>query len=314
VEQPDRTVQGRALAFSPDGHSLAALRFTDPTGSSLVLINATNGEEIRTVTKWTTRISDSFVFSPVDPIISTASEITARDQTISLWNSDTAQLAGHFAVGETIGRTQVFSPDGRIFAMVVEKTKDTPSLYTKYFIKLWDWSNGQLLRTLSSEHEDVMSFSPDGKILFSAGHKNQVKFWDPASSRLLFSLNINESLVNSMAVSPDGRMLAFGGENRIYVYDLRLNKMKYKLELSSRREIKSLVFSSDGEILTSAGDIIQFWDMTSGKNVRTMSGGATSGTTQVAFSPDGRTFAVARYAEETIGLWDWPALMAPISR
>src|SRR5260370_34471067 len=68
-------------------------------------------------------------------------------------------------------------------------------------------------------------------------------------------------------------------------------------------DVTSIAFSCDGRNIVSGGaDALILWDVTSGKQVRTLAGHET-GVTSVAFSCDG-VLASAGLLEDTIRLWD----------
>ena len=71
-----------------------------------------------------------------------------------------------------------------------------------------------------------------------------------------------------------------------------------------RKDVKSVVFSPDGQTLASASydNTIRLWDVVTGEQKQVFTGHKGSGR-NVWFSPDGQTVASASY-DNTVRLWD----------
>lgn len=168
----------------------------------------------------------------------------------------------------------IISPDGNIIAV------SSPDNST---IKLWS-QHGQLLKTLKSQHERVisMTFSPDGQIFASAGqlpsmidqktgkqvdYHGDIKLWN-RDGQILTTLNHYASQV---AFSPDGQMIASAGitDGTVRLWSREGRELKI-LKHSIESELTSVAFSLDGKAISASDSKgnIKKWDL-NGKEIQT---------------------------------------------
>jgi RNA polymerase sigma factor (sigma-70 family) len=229
------------------------------------------------------------VFSPDEKLLASGE----KGGTIRIWETATGKELRRWKANAVMARSIAFAPDGRTLAS--SGTFDGS-------LRLWDAHTGTEIRPGTAHTGMVMPlmFGQDGKTLFSCAQDRKVLLWEPTTgreSRVLFAGPTDASeaewSLTRFDLSPNGKVLARAGrkyrgekpDEAIRLWDTVTGKEINTL--NSHGEVDNLVFSPDGNMLTSSGkEGTQLWDAALGKELHYWPGAVG-----LAFSPDSKTLA-----------------------
>lgn len=275
------------VALSPDGQTLAA-GFADASLKAWFLVDKSPAAPAATP-------APALVPANPVPTVTAAPPGPARPLAFSR-NYAISPAPGHAGV---VHRT-IFSPDGRYLF-----SADGSGLIIQ-----WDLASHQQVKSFHS-YQGYMALSPDGQILAASGVNNDVLVWEVASGKQLFDLKGPQERVQSLAFSPDGKLLAAGvgnysdsKDNSIRLWQLSDGKEIRRFEGHTTR-VYYVAFTPDSQTLASGTyeGAIKIWDVATGKEKAQLQAPQYEQMLGLAYSPDGKTLASLDYLG-WITTWD----------
>jgi WD40 repeat protein len=319
----------QALAFSPDGATLAA------AGSGRTVLWDVAAARERQVLQGGHRDTSRLVWHPSGATLFSASR---NEPQVMVWDAATGTQRGTLASDRTIALA--ISPDGSTLATAANRSRE---------VVLWNPADRSRLAVLQGHDGPVrtLAFSRDGALLASAGEDATIRVWDVAAAALRTKLEGQPDRIETVAFSPDGMQLASGSNNRtIMLWDMARGRPQellrghsnslmnvaysadgatlvsnafgssfivWNLGLPQQRavlrghqsDVRAVAVSADGATVASGGDdrTVRLWDVGSGRQ-RTVSTEHRGALRALAFSADGGVLASASDDDRRILLWD----------
>ena len=154
------------------------------------------------------------------------------------------------------------------------------------------------------KHVTALAFSPDGKVLASAGVDGWICLWDVATGKRLQRFEgHDEKPVYGLSYAPDGKLLASAGADYLVrLWDPATAKLVRELK-GHKDKVAAVAFSPDGKLLASASydSSIRLWDPTTGAELRQLKGHKKR-VTSLAFSPDSKQLVSGGVTDDPINL------------
>jgi WD40 repeat protein len=298
----------RALAFSPDGTTLAS-----GAGDYARLFDTTTGGENGALVVGPGIVS-ALAFSPDNRTLAAGWQPNGAGLgeacSVSLWDmASSRRLPKELRTGCGVNAL-AFSRDGQSLAVGCFDDR----------VRLWDTgvSSDVLVVPESSPREAwSVAFSPHGQTLAvgyddeQGGDRRTLQLWDLQTHRVRATLRGHDSMVYAVTYTPDGQtVISAGHDHTVRLWDAATGQPRQTLRGHTDR-VRCLACSPDGGTLATAGrdKTVRLWDLTTGNERLTLTD-HTDIVHRVVFSPDGVTVASAAN-DGTVRVWD-AATGAPV--
>jgi len=121
--------------------------------------------------------------------------------------------------------------------------------------ELRDAASGSLLRGFG-DHRDVLydaEFSPDGKVLATAGYDRSLKLWNVSDGTLIRSIDVHNGAIFDVAWHPSGRLLGSASADETIKLWRASDGMRLDTLNEPQGEMSSVAFTPDGKHVIGAG-------------------------------------------------------------
>jgi WD40 repeat protein len=293
----------RAIAFAPDGRSLATAGFQ----ARVHIWEAATGKELLRFSGEDARRPgwegvSTLAFSPDGKTLAAA----RVNGPACLWDASTGrELLRLSSQAEWVS----FAPNGKTVAYGPGPRNAEPD---GPVFRLADTETGKDLYA-HDERKGAVSrgaFSPDGKALAAADERG-IHLFDLTTRRSVV-IGTAGAQVSSLAFSPDGKALAAASHtpHRLELIELPAGKACWTAELPAcDSRLPAPLFTPDGKaVVTGHKDgFVRFWDARTGKQARVLRAHEET-VVALALSPDGRVLATSSDpsdgGDHTVRLWE----------
>ncbi|OYQ62526.1 hypothetical protein B9G53_21510 [Pseudanabaena sp. SR411] len=279
-----------ATAFSPDGKILA----TSDVRGWIYLWRVADGSQLLK-----THAHSEFIFSLTFSKDGQMMASGSLDRMVKLWNVNTGACLLSIEAHALGVASIAFSPDDLLIA----------SGGGDRTVKLTEVATGKCVTTLEGHEQIVRSvaFSPDGQMVASCSLDHTIKLWSVPTGECVRTI-VDTNAVYSVAFAPqsdrsDGQLASAGEDCLVKIWDIHTGKI-VKAIAGHQKQIWSIAFSADGQMLVSAGDdeTVKLWSVNTGEVIRTLYGHKNR-IWAVTFSPDAKTL-VSGSDDRIVKLWD----------
>ncbi|HEY9825274.1 MAG TPA: NB-ARC domain-containing protein [Stenomitos sp.] len=289
------TLQIWSIAFAPDGQTLASASM-DQT----VRVWNLEDQQCLACFRGHSSMVMSLAYAPDAKTIASG----GMDRSIKHWDLKRKTCIQSMSGYKNIIWSAAFRPDCSLRSTSQGGIVASSSL--DGIVRVWQIEDGQCLKTFKHQAEvHAITFSPDGKQLVSGNlHTHStLKIWDLETQACVMTIPVHIGKVNSVCWSPDGTLLASGGDDKqVFLFSLA-HKQVNKILRGHEAVVWSVAFSPDSQLLASGSfdQRVRLWDVESGQCIQVLSG-HTNALTSIRFHPS-LPILVTASSDATVRLW-----------
>ncbi len=296
-----RVYDCKCFAFSPDGRTIA---YGGAKGR--ILIREVSSRCVVAAIDELPDSVDCLRYSPDGKLL-----VAAVGKRVKIWNTSTYEHLRDLPACKNDVSGFVFSPDGQLLAVSVDYHD---------MVDLWNMGTFKKYKSLAIESDTPggLQFSTDGKTLFVGDVQGRLTYWDVKTGvqqHIVVGpdgvmrekdaiIQAHRDSITSVEVSPDGRLIATAGFDKVIKLWDRATGEEVLTILGNTEWVNDVAFSPDGKTLLSccAGGTTKIWDVATGRHLVGYGAGRYAYTRDVGFSPRGDCFASAE--DDHLVLWE----------
>src|SRR5205085_3021258 len=264
-----------AVAFSPDGRTI--IGGGNGQGQPLRFWSVATGAPLPSSVVPSGKVH-TLAYSPDGRFIASDDR-----NTIKLWDARTKRVLRTLTRDVDSFHIVAFSPDSRTLASQAPTKTDR-------LVDLWEVATGRLLRELPGNIP--FAFSHDDKMM-AVGSRYDVQLLDSTSAQESAVLRRHAPYADTVAFSPDGRMLACltdGFPRTVKLWNVSTGRELTTLKADNNVAAPSLAFSADSRRLASPSAYVdmRLWDTLTGETLLTWGKEYYAPFSRVLYFPGGR--------------------------
>ncbi len=274
------------VTISPDGKTLA----TGGLDGTIRLWEVETGKFIKCLLG-----HNSYVYRLAwSPDGNTLASAGAHDGSCGLWDVKSGVLRRAIRSPHGVVTYVAWAPNGRQIAF---------STGNSGHMLVYDAVRGEFINNDKEREVAIgagivsMDWSPDGQVVAFVSTNTPVSLWQLSAVRQNKFLLTEGDISYGLAFSRDGKEVAVAGAKGIRVYDFETEKVTRTIESPAY----SVAYSPDGKMLASApqNGVVKLWEAATGKEIKTLTGSATS---SLSWSADSKLLATTTIT--TAVAWD----------